>query len=88
VSEATLHLWKGRARNNTRFYQKIWKVLPNNLYKLAQLSEMVPDEENYKRYSAKIKGFVVDFPFDFLKDEDLNLSPFAKEQMVPKNVFL
>jgi hypothetical protein len=49
---------------------------------------MVPNEENYKKYSSKIKGFVVDFPYDFLRDEDLNFSPFAKEQMVPKSVFL
>lgn len=88
VHKDTIDFWKRRAKDNTRYYQKIWRVLHNNLHKLNQLSEMIPSEQKYQKYSAKIKGYVVDFPFEFLKDEDLNLSLFAKEQMVPKSVFL
>ncbi len=53
-----------------------------NKYSLASL------KENYKLYSGKIVGNIVDFPLDFLKDECLSRSYFCKEKLVPIKNFL
>jgi hypothetical protein len=44
--------------------------------------------ENYERFSKDIRGNIVEFPLEFLKEENLNLSYFCREQLVPIKTFI
>lgn len=43
--------------------------------------------ELYKELSPKIDGFVVEWPYNFLRKEDLTLKPSQKEYFVPEMNF-
>lgn len=43
--------------------------------------------DKYDKYHSKIKGNIVEFPLNFLKDEDLNIKVKQKEYLLPDITF-
>ena len=41
----------------------------------------------YKQNSPRIKGHIVEYPIDFLQNEELNINFFSKENLIPENSF-
>jgi hypothetical protein len=84
---------KETARKNTECYREIFKVYPDDTYKKfidiekgeKSLNEL---REIYFKKRGEIIGNIVEFPLDFLKEENLNRSYFCKEILVPIKNFL
>ena len=90
-------LMKNKAEFNTFYYDKIFDCYPhnkfNNLTKLKERKMFKTPEEieqlkkDYKANIGKIDGHIVEFPYDFLKDEELDISFFSKENLVPEKIY-
>ena len=93
-------LWimmKLKAENNTFIYEKIFDCFPhnkfNNFKKLKERKMFKTEEEieelkkNYRENINKIDGHIVVYPYEFLKDEELNIDFFSKENLVPERNF-
>ena len=86
-----------RARSNTEIYRKIFGCYPDDLYtnfsKLKQRKNMESDENLselkriYKENHKNIKGHIVEFPLHFLEEEQLGISFFSVENLVPERNF-
>jgi len=97
-SDSAYHLWKSISRKNTELYIKIFKVMPDNIYNRTDLNHLDPREKtffdnlssNHVEDLKEIRGFLVDFPLDFLRDEHQFMSPtiLTKEYYVPSDLFL
>jgi len=44
-------------------------------------------KKEYKDNIGKIDGHIVEFPYDFLKNEELDISFFSKENLIPERIF-
>ena len=89
-------IWE-TARNNTDLYRKIFMCYPDDLYtKFA----MIPNKnsvqnkaqeyslkKNYEEKKNQIVGHIVEFPLHFLEEEQLGISFFSKENLVPERNF-
>ena len=42
----------------------------------------------YEKYSKRIKGHIVQFPLNFLCEEDLKISVTQKEYLLPDSTFI
>ena len=93
-------LWimmKLKAENNTFIYENIFDCFPhnkfNNFKKLKERKMFKTEEEieelkkNYRNNINKIDGHIVVYPYEFLKDEELNIDFFSKENLVPERNF-
>ena len=93
-------LWimmKLKAENNTFIYEKIFDCFPhnkfNNFKKLKERKMFKTEEEieelkkNYRENINKIDGHIVVYPYEFLKDEELNIDFFSKVNLVPERNF-
>jgi phospholipase D1/2 len=83
-------LWMARARTNTQLYLNIFRALPDNIcclsdIKKLHLHEIAPD---YKEKLLQIRGYLVEFPKEFLKDDVVETNLISKENMLPKLLFL
>uniref|UniRef100_A0A7N4UXP7 Phospholipase n=1 Tax=Sarcophilus harrisii TaxID=9305 RepID=A0A7N4UXP7_SARHA len=88
-------VWISTAARNATIYDKVFRCLPNDeVHNLIQLREFISKpilakeepgraEEELK----KIRGFLVQFPFYFLSEENLLPSVGTKESMVPMEVW-
>ena len=97
VNDKLWKLMKDKAENNTFIYDKIFDCYPhnkfNNLTKLKERKMFKTPEEieklkkEYKDNIGKIDGHIVEFPYDFLKNEELDISFFSKENLIPERIF-
>jgi phospholipase D1/2 len=89
-------LMKQSAKSNTLYYREIFNCYPdNNFLKFADIliSKSQPPsteelKEKYDLHKDKIVGNIVEFPLEFLKEENLNRSLFCKEILVPIKNFI
>ena len=97
VSDELHQLIKNTARNNTFAYHQIFGCYPDDCY--TKFS-MIPNKntiqnkaqeeylkKNYDENRHKIVGHIVEFPLHFLEDEELGISFFSKENLVPERNF-
>ena len=97
VSDDLWNMIKNRANNNTNIYREIFDCFPDNKFttflelKNRKTIKTKEDEEKLKEdYENKIKGIVghiVEYPTEFLKNENLNIDFFSKENLVPEKNF-
>ena len=97
VSDELHELIKNTAHNNTFVYHQIFGCYPDDCY--TKFS-MIPNKntiqnkaqkeylkKNYDENRHKIIGHIVEFPLHFLEDEELGISFFSKENLVPERNF-
>ena len=99
VSNKLYNFMKSRARDNTQKYFDLFKCYPDNYftnYKLIKEAEKLKKEEDqkiflnkYNNEKDKIIGHIVEYPFNFLKEESLSRisSFFSMEEILPENTF-
>ncbi|XP_043854121.1 LOW QUALITY PROTEIN: phospholipase D1 [Dromiciops gliroides] len=88
-------VWISTAARNATIYDKVFRCLPNDeVHNLIQLREFINKPVLAKEEPAraeeelkKIRGFLVQFPFYFLSEENLLPSVGTKESMVPMEVW-
>jgi hypothetical protein len=82
----------GVANTNTKAYLDVFGYLPNNITKfkhMAKSKEIEVNVEEYQKYmGVMVKGLLVNFAVDFLKEEKLERSLFSKEFLVSKSLFV
>lgn len=91
LSESFKNFWKTLSENNTLLYRHIFKCMPDNLVHRVEHIESFEKETNFSEYEKLkncFKGFLVDFPLDFLKEESLKISIFNKEYLLPEENFV
>ncbi|XP_034990040.1 phospholipase D1 isoform X2 [Zootoca vivipara] len=84
-------VWVATAARNATIYDKVFRSLPNDeVTSLAKLREHITKPklacENPAKAAEELKkihGFLVQFPFGFLQEENLLPSVGTKESMVP-----
>jgi hypothetical protein len=87
-------LWRATAMWNTRLYLQVFKKMPDNIFSLPDLVYLRPGAVSPLESEAKtlhgVRGFLCEFPMDFLKDAQLDLSPGLAnaEYIVPRQTFL
>ena len=94
------NLWsqiQGQAKANASIYSEIFDCFPDNKFKtFADLHnrKIIKNEEDkeelkmkYKQNSPRIIGHIVEYPIDFLQNEELNINFFSKENLVPEKSF-
>ena len=84
-------VWDRRARRNTKIYREIFRCYPdNNIKKMSEVKEfeMGARKEMYEERAGKIKGNLVEFPLEFLSEENLKISVMSKESLLPDNTFV
>ena len=85
------------ARNNTDLYRQIFMCYPDDYYtKFSMIPSKNPIQNKAQEYSLKknyeekknqIIGHIVEFPLHFLEEEQLGISFFSKENLVPERNF-
>jgi len=93
LSDKLLYKMKEIARKNTECYREIFRIYPDDSYR--KFSDITKDERSnqeikaiYLKKKGEIIGNIVEFPLDFLREENLNRSYFCKEILVPIKNFL
>jgi len=89
---------KSIAKTNTYFYSETFQVYPDDKYLtfndvIKQQNEVEKEDvdcllKNYNLIKEYIKGHIVDFPLNFLKEENLSRSFFCRERLVAIQSFL
>ena len=97
ISSQLQDLIVDRARTNTRLYHEVFGCYPDDAYtsieilkRFKQIKEQEKPEDLLRKYNAvknKILGHIVEYPLNFLKDENLGISFFSKENLVPEYNF-
>ncbi|KAM9695914.1 phospholipase D1 isoform 4-T7 [Dama dama] len=88
-------VWVSTAARNATIYDKVFRCLPNDeVHNLIQLRDFISkpilakeDPIRAEEELKKIRGFLVQFPFYFLSEENLLPSVGTKEAMVPMEVW-
>ncbi|XP_054983550.1 phospholipase D1 isoform X1 [Sorex araneus] len=88
-------VWVSTAARNATIYDKVFRCLPNDeVHNLIQLRDFInkpilakEDPMRAEEELKKIRGFLVQFPFYFLSEENLLPSVGTKEAMVPTEVW-
>ena len=93
-------LWsemRSRANVNSMIYSDIFDCFPDNQYNsFAKLKErrLFKGEKDkkdlitdYKNKIIGVRGHIVEYPVEFLKDEELDIDFFSKENLVPEKNF-
>eukprot|EP01102_Stenamoeba_stenopodia_P004549 TRINITY_DN1484_c0_g1_i4.p1 TRINITY_DN1484_c0_g1~~TRINITY_DN1484_c0_g1_i4.p1 ORF type:complete len:1275 (-),score=210.16 TRINITY_DN1484_c0_g1_i4:125-3949(-) len=84
-------IWQTTSQHNTDIYKRVFPSLPDNCASLEELiikSAQKPQRESAIPLLQKLKGYLVNYPYEFLKNEDLSLRFSEKEIVVPKKIFL
>ena len=94
-------LWaemRSRANVNSAIYSNIFDCFPDNKFNnFAKLKErkIIKSEEDkqklkeeYKNKIIGVMGHIVEYPIEFLKDEELDIDFFSKENLVPERNFV
>jgi len=80
------NIWRETAKMNTWIYKKVFQVLPDTVRKLGDMKiKLSPQHVTLLR---DVKGYLVEFPKNFLADEQLNLTLFDRSYVLPKSVFV
>ena len=97
MSDKLHQLIKKTARENTFTYRQIFGCYPDDCYTKFNLIKNMNDiknkaqeeylKKNYEENKNKIVGHIVEFPLHFLEEEDLGISFFSKENLVPERNF-
>ena len=97
LSDEFLHLVQDTAHTNTIIYRKLWGCYPDDIYqsfkdlkehKKKNTSEDIEILRNeYIKEKDRIIGHVVEFPLHFLEKENLGISFFSVENIVPEKNF-
>ena len=98
VSNELHELIRTTAHNNTFAYRLIFGCYPDDCYtKFSMIKNNYDDfqnkaqEENlkkiYEQNKNNIIGHIVEFPLHFLEEEELGISFFSKENLVPERNF-
>lgn len=93
--ETYISIFKRTSNMNSKLYKEIFPSLPENTYKLSDLKDMVINLEELDEVSReavmekvkKIKGHYINFPHDYLKNENMSIGIFDKEFVLPKYTF-
>ena len=91
LSEEFFKVWDKRAKKNTRCYRKVFRCYPDDrISNLNMIKEYMQRAEidKYPTYSKKIKGNIVQFPLEFLSEENLKISVTKKEFLLPDVTFV
>ena len=86
-----------RARVNTRLYHDVFGCYPDDAYtnleilkNVKKMKEQEKPESLLNKYNLaknQIVGHIVEYPLNFLKEENLGISFFSKENLVPEYNF-
>ena len=97
LSDNLFNLIRKTAKDNTFFYRQIFACYPDDCYTKFNLIKNNNDiknkaqeenlKQNYEVNKNKIIGHIVEFPLHFLEEEDLGISFFSKENLVPERNF-
>ena len=97
LSDEFLKLVQKTAHNNTLMYRKLWGCYPDDQYlsfkdlrehKTATSKEDLDQlRNNYAKEKGEIIGHAVEFPLEFLKNENLGIKFFSVENIVPEKNF-
>ena len=95
------NLWtdiRSKANVNSAIYNNIFDCFPdnkfNNFAKLKERKIIKSKEdkqkikEDYEKKIIGILGHIVEYPIEFLKDEELDIDFFSKENLVPEKNFV
>ncbi|KAL7071209.1 hypothetical protein ACQ4LE_009433 [Meloidogyne hapla] len=88
-------VWCRIAESNTRIYEEVFRVFPTNLVEtfdelLAWRAENKlanDDQDAAKERLSKLVGFLVEFPVNFLRRENLSPTFASKEGLVSSSIF-
>uniref|UniRef100_A0A8C3WKT9 Phospholipase n=1 Tax=Catagonus wagneri TaxID=51154 RepID=A0A8C3WKT9_9CETA len=88
-------VWVSTAARNATIYDKVFRCLPNDeVHNLIQLRDFISkpilakeDPIRAEEELKKIRGFLVQFPFYFLSEQNLLPSVGTKEAIVPMEVW-
>ena len=97
VSDELNELIRKTAHENTFTFRQIFGCYPDDCYtkfnmikKNEDLQNKAQEEhlkKNYEENKNKIIGHIVEFPLHFLEEEQLGISFFSKENLVPERNF-
>jgi hypothetical protein len=81
------------AKNNTLLYRKIFLCSPDDTFRsFKELKKNASDiqikKELYIQYKDEFRGHVVEFPLNYLSDENLNRKLLTLERFIPLDVFI
>ncbi|XP_046873315.1 phospholipase D1a [Hypomesus transpacificus] len=88
-------VWMTTAARNATIYEKVFRCLPTSLVRnMAELEQYQSkpglaqsDPARAQEELRRIRGFLVQFPLDFLSEENLMPSVGTKEAMVPTELW-
>jgi len=89
-------VWNSIATQNTQLYDDLFSVLPTDSISTKKASRELqtktrPLAETFGRDCqqrlSKIRGRLVNFPLNYLSEEDLQPAALAKEGMVPADMW-
>ncbi|XP_053566112.1 phospholipase D1 [Bombina bombina] len=88
-------VWVATSARNTTIFEKVFRCLPSDeVHNFVNLRDFVTksalatqDRQKAQEELQRIRGFVVQFPFFFLEEENLLPSVGTKESMVPMEVW-
>jgi len=91
LSEEFTSNWQMTAETNTILYREIFGCYPDdNIKSFAQIRTL-QEKSDLSQYSSKkhlFKGFLVQFPLEFLFNEDLRLALFNKKSILTKEFII
>ena len=97
LSDDFLKLIQNTANTNTNIYRQLWGCYPDDQYRsfkdLKEQKKATTKEEidklrkDYESKKNSIVGHVVEFPLHFLENENLGISFFSVENIVPERNF-
>jgi len=83
-------VWRTSQQENVRIYESNFKHIPNNTYTAEDLKVMLDHEGNGEKATRErmkqLQGLIMDFPFNFMKDENLLVHPLTKTNGSNDNV--
>ncbi len=88
-------MWKRIAKRNTEIYEKVFRCIPtdsvHSFQELKAWESVLPlavtDKSQTLSLLQAIQGHLVEFPMDFLKNEELNPPIMSMEGIIPYEVF-
>ena len=97
LNDKLWHLMKDKAEYNTYIYDKIFDCYPHKKFnnfrefkarRLFKTKEEIEQlKKDYIENIDKIDGHIVEYPYEFLKDEELDIAFFSKENLIPEKNF-
>ena len=79
------------AKENTKIYRQVFGCYPDNEMPNTEALheiEKKADTSLYGLMKESIKGFAVEFPYNFLKEEDLDFHSHHVEALLPNSMWV